>query len=1237
MKNLTARFNWHDSGWNGNICRDPIANDFCRDSHSLLSGRIEKRFNSTIESGINSRPFFEGASSNYYPPCYWTINAFGDGNHLVKDPHPFQGLSGRVGSYIKSTPPYETNLEQNSFYTWCFKLGFGHGEENYNPRIVENTENYLNQIKGGSSLVFMYSNYSNPVNGDNRKYLLLGVSVVSSTEMPSEYKIPDDDLAKLRGMPGYKYFPKLAWQFKVKLDSEKRVLLPYQKFVEWYEKGNDLEKEKRERVLDEISAPILKDALVPHFKYVSMHISIDKSIYLLYELLKSVEKMKLHPEVVDYYEIEKSEKMLRSLLEKEWTKRGRHPGFENLLHIYLKNNDFKDTHRPVKIALQYISNNFDSVDDFINMKPSIPQDNEILKVTFSMIYDNWDTFLFLSQFDLSMNQFSNILQLVKSIGLQELQRNPYLMFERYNFETLDNQEGDIDQSDYGIDVFQIDLALIPDLDYVNWPRLFKSDSPERLRALITEILSENAEKGNTFLTRADILEELKNYPLVYTFRELEIGPEKLGKYEMQPMFREKFYIENREYRRGEAIYQLLEYRNLEKFIKKFFDVLLKKKYTLGDVERDLISQLTPDGGQKPEENVKPFERRAFFQKAFSNDFMVLSGKAGSGKTTAVVDLIKKFLEIPKAPIFIFTPTGRSNLVIRDRIQKEISDTNQRKLTISTIHRFLFSRLLDDLTSYQDRGGANYSTYKTLKGQVNQILKLFWAFLDGDISALGELQKITPSMRFRPKVVIIDESSMIDERLLGALLLLLDPESIEHFILVGDEKQLPPIGPGRPFADIIAHLKRSDLNENYIRLMANHRFNESALIGQVSSLLEDDDTDTMTLADMMLKGDESLDVKFFENEISLKKNIHDIVSSISGETPDDLSGMMANLFECGDNICYDKLQILTAKRYGRYASSFINNRIVKNGLQKYGPRTKLICEVNQPITIKNENGYSKILGLANGSLGYIKENGEVYFKELQELEKEYNDDESVLGQVDEIKSKTRESITELERDIILGYAITVHKSQGSDFEHVIFVLSESTRFLTRELFYTAITRLRVKLHVLIKLDLKANLSDLLRGILENSEINRRKTLLYEQNEDLRKIYPMTLKNGNTIFARSKIEKIIARSLDNMQLEFEYEPKELLLHYFIMPDFKVTMNGKNYYIEHLGRMDNLAYRKRWFKKLEIYKNIGMTDSLITTSEGHEPIDQDEAIKKMIDDIKNGTLANLEGGYSKHHYML
>jgi ATP-dependent exoDNAse (exonuclease V) alpha subunit len=199
-----------------------------------------------------------------------------------------------------------------------------------------------------------------------------------------------------------------------------------------------------------------------------------------------------------------------------------------------------------------------------------------------------------------------------------------------------------------------------------------------------------------------------------------------------------------------VVYQLLEYRDLENFIKKFFDVLLKKKNSIGEVERKIISELTQNAGSNSEVNVKQFERWDFFQKALANNFMVLSGKAGSGKTTAVADLVKKLLETHKTPIFILTSTGRSNLVIRDRIQKEINDVDQKKLTISTIHRFLFSRLLNDLTSFQARNGASYSNYKILKGQFNQIGSLFWAFLDGYMGAFYELLKITPKARFTPR-------------------------------------------------------------------------------------------------------------------------------------------------------------------------------------------------------------------------------------------------------------------------------------------------------------------------------------------------------------------------------------------------------------------------------------------------------------------------------------------------------
>src|SRR5207237_1965773 len=65
-------------------------------------------------------------------------------------------------------------------------------------------------------------------------------------------------------------------------------------------------------------------------------------------------------------------------------------------------------------------------------------------------------------------------------------------------------------------------------------------------------------------------------------------------------------------------------------------------------------------------------------------------------------------------------------------------------------------------------------------------------------------------------VIIDEASMIPMDLLGVLFRALDLNKVNRLILVGDPNQLPPIGPGRPFVDIIAWLEAKD-DEDFRKL------------------------------------------------------------------------------------------------------------------------------------------------------------------------------------------------------------------------------------------------------------------------------------------------------------------------------------------------------------------------------------------------------------------------------------
>ncbi len=67
-----------------------------------------------------------------------------------------------------------------------------------------------------------------------------------------------------------------------------------------------------------------------------------------------------------------------------------------------------------------------------------------------------------------------------------------------------------------------------------------------------------------------------------------------------------------------------------------------------------------------------------------------------------------------------------------------------------------------------------------------------------------------------------------------------------------------------------------------------------------------------------------------------------------------------------------------------------------------------------------------------------------------------------------------------------------------------------------------------------------------------------------------------------------------------------------------------------------MDNIAYRERWLKKFEIYKNLGIADILITTSESEEVTNVEKNIKKIINDILSDNLQKTEG-FSYHHYEI
>jgi hypothetical protein len=198
---------------------------------------------------------------------------------------------------------------------------------------------------------------------------------------------------------------------------------------------------------------------------------------------------------------------------------------------------------------------------------------------------------------------------------------------------------------------------------------------------------------------------------------------------------------------------------------------------------------------------------------------------------------------------------------------------------------------------------------------------------------------------------------------------------------------------------------------------------------------------------------------------------------------------------------------------------------------------------------------------------------------------------------------------------LAYALTVHKSQGSDFKKVFVIVPRRSRLLTRELIYTALTRSKDRLILLLEGDDPGFLYDLIR----TSETARRSTNLFAvgiRAEDTRAersgkpsrdryaahlIYRTT--RGEMV--RSKSELLIAEKLNILGINYQYErPLDGTTRQGrLRPDFSfIDFAGNVVLWEHLGRLDRADYRVGWDWKRQWYAQNGFAEgrNLFTSTE-------------------------------------
>jgi len=209
---------------------------------------------------------------------------------------------------------------------------------------------------------------------------------------------------------------------------------------------------------------------------------------------------------------------------------------------------------------------------------------------------------------------------------------------------------------------------------------------------------------------------------------------------------------------------------------------------------------------------------------------------------------------------------------------------------------------------------------------------------------------------------------------------------------------------------------------------------------------------------------------------------------------------------------------------------------------------------------------------------------------------------------------------------LAYAITVHKSQGSDFDYVFLIIPKTGRIISRELIYTALTRAKKKLILLIEGDDPHWIINLSKP--QYSETAKRNTHIFRPSvREVKSSVPFaeglihkTKKEG--LLVRSKSEVIIANMMIEKQIDFEYERE------FIgkngqkrIPDFTfIDAAGELLILEHLGMMSIPSYKADWEKKKLFYEEnkFKMNENLFTTTENEKGGIDSIAIEKQIAEI-------------------
>ena len=494
------------------------------------------------------------------------------------------------------------------------------------------------------------------------------------------------------------------------------------------------------------------------------------------------------------------------------------------------------------------------------------------------------------------------------------------------------------------------------------------------------------------------------YPNKSDFTEKEIQSELSKMIETQKVVKTRY--------KEHDIYYLKEVFFKEESLRQYFKkVLLEKEY---DIDEEKVNVFV----SKYEEEKKfclGKEQKEAVLNSLRHRISVITGGAGTGKTSSLAVVVKYFLThgFSENEIALASPTGKASA----RMMESINGQLKTHLIATTIHVLL---------------GA--------KGTDAE---------DFEFNAEHKLDK---------KVIIIDETSMMDLDLAFAFISAIKRDCIVIFL--GDIDQLPPVKSGYFLRDLIesnipcvklleVHRQKGDSNILSLSLAVKDKENgiPNDLIATHNDTYFMCENSTASYKDIKEYNDAKMvSVKaIVRSYLRITKGFYDELVKDYDHTPTEKERIL--LLEKAT----EKVEIVTPLREAKKDQKLtLNAQTLSMEIQKelLGEtkfslhRAGYVFQIGSKCII-TKNDHER--GLTNGQIGYIHD--------INVEEKK------VLFVSDGVEYELQGEDLE---NLILAYAITVHKSQGSEWHTVIYVCSNESSMNTRNLVYTAMTRAKKRL-------------------------------------------------------------------------------------------------------------------------------------------------------------------------------